>query len=107
MENIWKKCPKTKDLILIEKQVQQFMEKHHLSGEFSVAQVEAWIFHCPARQEGHVFDPLLSRLKNCTLKDLVEFDDLFRKKLFTHVPQQVLNGLSPVRYALNLSRLQQ
>ena len=36
---------------------------------------------------------------------LYKFDQVFRLRLFSHVPQKSLNGLSPVRFTLNLRML--
>ena len=59
------------------------------------------LYTCPRGGEDRLFDPLVARLQG-DLAVLYKFDQVFRQRLFSHVPQQSLNGLSPVRFALNL-----
>jgi len=103
--NIWQKCPKTQDIIQLEKMVNAFLVRYHLSSCFTVAQIENWIYNCPQNSEDKVFDPILEKMKNCSLKDLVAFNALFRERFFPYIPQRILNGLSPVKYVLMLKRI--
>lgn len=103
--DIWQKCPKTAEILALEKKVQVFLVRYQLSAYFTVEQIENWIYLCPAQKENEVFNPILARMKNRTLKDLAAFDALFREQFFPQIPQKILNDLSPVRYALFLKRL--
>lgn len=105
--NIWQKCPRTAEVRKVEKKVQDFLRLHALGDKFSLQEIESWIYHCPLHREDKVFEPLLGAMQGCRLKDLMEFDTLFHDEFFPQVPQKVLSGLSPVRYALNLKRLQE
>jgi len=104
MNDIWSKCPKTTAILKLERRVREFLEHYHMTHTFTVEQIENWIYHCPARGEEKIFDPILDRMKGCGLKDLAAFDTLFRTQFFPYIPQRILNGLSPVKYALLLKR---
>lgn len=105
MENIWEKCPRSEDVLAAEREALAFLEAFGLSKQFPLEEIEAWIYHCPSGGEANLFDPVLSRIEGGTLADLNRFDDVFRKKLFAHVPQKMLGGLSPVKYTLRLKQI--
>ena len=107
MNNIWKKCPKTQEVMKIEKKAKNFLSKYNLEKDFNISEIEEWIFNCPVNGEKNLFNPILAKMKGNNLKSLIEFDNIFQGMLFPHVPQKVLNGLSPVRYTLLLKRLKE
>ncbi len=105
MKEIWAKCPKNKEVILIEKKILIFLKKFHLENKISIDEIETWIYNSKISNEKKIFDPILQSIKGGRLSDFMEFNDLFWNKLFPLVPQRVLNGLSPVKYALYLKKL--
>jgi hypothetical protein len=104
MDDIWKRCPRGADIERVEEEVRAFLREFALEGLTDVESLERAIFEAPAGAEESVFAPLLSRMRG-SLADLKRFDELFRKKLLAHVPQRMLNGLSPVKYTLLLKTM--
>ena len=95
--DIWHKCPRTDEVRAIEKKAEEYLIRHHLDRYFSLEKIEKSIYLCPPRRENEIFNYILSKFEGGSLKDLLEFNDIFREKLFPSVPQKILNGLSPVR----------
>lgn len=102
--NIWEKCPKSAEARAAEREAEAFLRRYGLERYYTLAAVEEMIYTCPRGGEDRLFDPLVARLEG-DLAVLYKFDQVFRQRLFSHVPQQSLNGLSPVRFALNLQLL--
>ncbi len=107
MTDIWKKCPKNNDVLKVEAEVQRFLNDYNLIGDFSIEEIEQWIYHCPSNQERSLFDPILNKMNSGSFFDLLRFNKLFNERLFAHVPQKILNGLSPVKYTLLLKHISQ
>lgn len=106
-DSIWAKCPRNRDVELVEAEVTAFLTRFGLAGAFPLAALEEAIFRCPPGGETAIFSPILARIKGGTLADLARFDELFYRKFFAHIPQKVLGGLSPVRYALFLKKMRE
>jgi len=105
MASIWSKCPRNRDVELVEAEVRAFLVRFGLEKVFLLDALEEAIYNCPPGCEDTVFSPILARIKGGTLADLVRFDALFRQKFTAHIPQKVLGGLSPVKYALFLKKM--
>jgi len=99
--DIWARCPKSAEAEAAEREAEVFLRRYGLERYYTLAAVEEMIYTCPRGGEDRLFDPLVARLEG-DLAVLYKFDQVFRQRLFSHVPQQSLNGLSPVRFALNL-----
>lgn len=99
--NIWARCPKSGEAEAAEREAEAFLRRHKLSQHFSLEDIEELIYNCPQGGEDRLFDPVVAHLQG-DLAVLYKFDQVFRTHLFAHVPQKSLNGLSPVRFALNL-----
>ena len=102
MADIWEKCPKSTEAEAVRREAAEFLRRHKIS--FTLEDVEDLIYHCPQGGEDTLFDPVVQELKG-DLAVLYNFDQIFRNRLFAHVPQKSLNGLSPVRLALHLRTL--
>ena len=101
MSTIWEKCPKSEEAEIARRDAGDFLLRHALDGYYTLEDIEELIYNCPEGGEDRLFDPVVAHLKG-DLAVLYEFDQVFRIRLFAHVPQKALNGLSPVRFALNL-----
>jgi hypothetical protein len=99
--NIWARCPKSGEAEAAEREAEAFLRHYKLSQYFSLEAIEELIYNCPQGGEDRLFDPVVAHLEG-DLAVLYKFDQVFRTRLFAHVPQKSLNGLSPVRFALNL-----
>lgn len=99
--DIWAKCPKSDEAQAAEREAEAFLRRYGLEKYYTLEAVEEMIYTCPQGGEDSLFTPLIARLQG-DLAVLYKFDQVFRQRLFAHVPQASLNGLSPVRFALNL-----
>jgi hypothetical protein len=104
MTEIWKKCPKSDEAEAVEREAEAFLRQYNLDELYTLQDIEELIYNCPQGGEDSLFDPVVAHLQG-DLAVLYKFDQVFRTRLFAHVPQKSLNGLSPVRFALNLRAL--
>ena len=104
MVNVWEKCPKSDEAEAVRREAAAFLRRYGLDAHYTLEAIEELIYNCPQGGEDGLFDPVLGRLEG-DLAVLYEFDQIFRTRLFAHVPQKSLNGLSPVRFALRLQAL--
>ena len=104
MIDVWKKCPKSGEAEAVRREAEAFLRAHKLDAHYSLADLEDMIYNCPQGGEDRLFDPVVEHLQG-DLAVLYAFDQVFRVRLFSHVPQKSLGGLSPVRFALNLKLL--
>jgi hypothetical protein len=102
--SIWERCPKSAEAEAAEREAEAFLLQYKLNAHFSLEAIEELIYNCPQGGEDRLFDPVVAHLTG-DLAVLYKFDQVFRTRLFAHVPQKSLNGLSPVRFALNLQAL--
>lgn len=102
---IWEKCSKSGDILKIEQDAQTFLKEFNLDKLFPLEKIEEWIFNCPCGKEDEVFNPILESIQGGTLADLARFNNIFREKLFAHVPQKALGGLTPIKYTLFLKNM--
>ncbi|MDR2734438.1 MAG: hypothetical protein LBC99_07340 [Spirochaetota bacterium] len=102
--NIWVRCPKSGEAEAVEREAEAFLCRYKLNQYYSLDAIEELIYNCPQGGEDRLFDPVVAHLEG-DLAVLYKFDQVFRTRLFAHVPQKSLNGLSPVRFALNLQTL--
>lgn len=103
-DEIWARCPKSGEALAAERDASEFLRRFGLDRHYSLERIERLIYECPEGGEDRVFDPVVACLAG-DLAVLYKFDQVFRTRLFAHVPQKSLNGLSPVRFALNLRLL--
>jgi len=101
MVNIWERCPKSGEAEAAERDAEAFLRRYKLNQYYTLDAIEELIYNCPRGAEDRLFDPVVAHLQG-DLAVLYKFDQVFRTRLFAHVPQKSLNGLSPVRFALNL-----
>jgi hypothetical protein len=104
MTNVWEKCPKSNEAEAVRREAEAFLRRHKLDAWYTLEAIEEMIYNCPQGGEDSLFDPVVAQLQG-DLAVLYKFDQIFRVRLFSHVPQKSLNGLSPVRFALNLQAL--
>ena len=102
--NVWGNCPKSSEAEAVRREAAAFLRRHALDTQFTLEDIEEMIYNCPQGGEDSLFDPVVAHLQG-DLAVLYKFDQIFRIRLFSHVPQKSLNGLSPVRFALNLQAL--
>jgi len=103
--DIWKRCKRSDDVLVVEEEVLRFLKEFHLDDRFSVSRLERDIYDCSPGEEELIFSSILEVMQGGTLADLKRFDNLFRIKFFSHIPQKVLGGFSPVKYALFLKNM--
>ena len=91
--------------LLERNKVNYLIDDFKLSDYFSIEEIEMWIYRCPSNKEQSIFNPILDKISSASFEDLKRFNKLFYQKLFPHVPQKILCGLSPVKYTLMLKRM--
>lgn len=105
--DIWKRCERSSDVIRVEEEVVSFLRRFGLDEKFPVPELEVQLYNSNPGEEEGIFNRILAEIRNGTLADLKEFDELFRRKFFAHIPQKVLGGQSPVRYTLFLKKMKE
>ncbi len=103
--DIWKKCSRDSETKTIEKEVTAYLIEKQLQNKFSVTNLEDRIYSSTATGIDEIFNTILDEIQGGNLSDLMRFDELFRKKFLSHIPQKALGGLSPIKYAIFLKNM--
>lgn len=105
--DIWKHCPRNRDVDLVEQRAEDFLKRFGVQDKVSLKNLEEKLYLANSEEQEMIINNVLEHIKGGTIKDLQEFDLIFRQQLAAHIPQKALGGQSPVKYALFLKKMKE